>query len=188
MSAASASIPEDEPTQPLTDETYLKCVWIESDVEKYYDAFERTIKPACDHQFTPEEFLSEISDDWIKSRIFLCLGATNARTLLPKIHSKVKLYRVYVLCNEKSEENQFLRDDESFGQIHLVTSDEETFIRQIALDIVPSLIEVGDVHLKEKQKDNARRWFRSAEVKIAKYDEPENNRWHSIIQEKKKLC
>ena len=157
-------------------------------MDKYYKAFQKIIKPACDNQYAPEDFLLEISGDRIDSRIFLCLSTTNARNLLPKIHGKVKLYRVYVLCNEKSEENQFLPDDKSFGKIRLVTSDEGTFVEHLALDIVPSLIEIGDVYLKEKQYDNARRWFRSAESKITKYDKSKDNRWLPIIKEKLKLC
>jgi hypothetical protein len=138
LSPSDQEIVEDESLEPLLRQEDLKCIWIESDVEKYYPAFDMTIKPARNDKYTPEQFLSEISNDWAKARIFLCLSATNAPNLLPKLRGKVKIYRTYVLCNEKSQENQFLQDDESFGKIRLVTSDEQTFLKRLALDIVPS--------------------------------------------------
>ncbi len=138
FSPSAEGIAQSELTPPISDETHLKFVWIQSDVENYYESYKKTIKPASSSHYDPTELLSEIPNDWINSRIFLCLSARNARNILPQIHRKVELYRVYILCNEKSEEDQFSRNDETFGKIRLVTSDETTFIQQLALDVVPS--------------------------------------------------
>src|SRR5205085_1986499 len=103
--------PELSSPPSIDSETDLKFIWIEPNLADYYGDFCNTILPARDNQYSAEKLISKIPEDWIGSRIFLCVSATEARNLLTRIHQEHGLYRIYVLCQNKAEEDQFQREN-----------------------------------------------------------------------------
>ncbi|CAF2067775.1 unnamed protein product [Rotaria magnacalcarata] len=187
--SATCSSPSTETSmRPLLYETDLKFIWIEDGLESYHELYRKTIEPAYSTYCAATEVLSNIPNDWINSRIFLFLNARNALSLLPSIHRKMELYRIYVLCNDQSEENQFSSYNILFGKKLLVTSDEKIFIQQLALDILPSLVEIGDLYLNTNEYDNASRWFESAREKINEYDKSKNKLLLPLVEKRLMKC
>ncbi|CAF2080635.1 unnamed protein product [Rotaria magnacalcarata] len=187
--SATCSSPSTETSmRPLLYETDLKFIWIEDGLESYHELYRKTIEPAYSTYCAATEVLSNIPNDWINSRIFLFLNARNALSLLPSIHRKMELYRIYVLCTDQSEENQFSSYNILFGKKLLVTSDEKIFIQQLALDILPSLIEIGDLYLNTNEYDNASRWFESAREKINEYDKSKNKLLLPLVEKRLMKC
>ncbi len=135
------------------------------------------------------ELKTKISNELLGCRIFLCVSATEMHDLLSSIHEKPELYLVYVLCQNQAEEDKIQKETEKFNKIQIATSIEEEFIRQLAFDIVPSYIEVGDIHFGAADKTNARRWYRSIREKVEKYvDDSLKNNYLPIINEKIEQC
>ncbi|CAF3717100.1 unnamed protein product [Rotaria socialis] len=188
VSATGSSPSTEKSMRPLLYETDLKLIWIEDGLENYYELYCKKIEPAYSTYCAATEVLSNLPNDWINSRIFLFLNARNALSLLPSIHGKVELYRIYVLCNDKSEENQVLSNHIIFERKLLVTSDEKIFIQQLALDILPSLIEIGDLYLETNEYDNASRWFESAREKINEYDKSKNKLLLPLVEKRLMKC
>ncbi|CAF1318045.1 unnamed protein product [Rotaria sp. Silwood1] len=172
----------------LECESKLKCVWIESDVEKYYEAYCNAISPATSIHFKPDEFLAETSDDWVNCRIFLCLSVRAALEILPKIHRKFELYRIYVLGNDKKEEHLIPQNEEAFSKRLLFTSDQDVLVRQLSLDIIQTFQEIGDLYLNTHAYGDAERWYQSVLDKINEYGSSKEKILVPIIQQKLSKC
>lgn len=177
------------PAPKLDREDDLKFIWITSNIEDpYEDYFEdycTLIKPRASIPCSADEFKSYISDN---SRIFLCVNAMQARNLLSCIHQEPELYLVYVLCQDKAEEDRIQREIKEFNKIRTVTSNQEEFFCQLAVDIVPSLLEIGDIHFEANDIRDASRWYESAFEKVNKYGGPLKHFLLATINKKIQQC
>jgi hypothetical protein len=173
---------------PIESESDLKFIWIEPNVEDYYEDFHDAIRPASDSQCSASVLISQIPNRWIGKRIFLCMTAREAGDLLPKIYHKPELYRVYILCQNKAEEDQFRKDNNEFEKIRISTNNRQVFIRQVALDIVPTFIEIGDISFEENAYQDARRWYEAALQKVNDYGDLEKKFLLPTIKKKLSQC
>jgi hypothetical protein len=178
------------PPKPKIEAEYdLKFIWITPFIEDQHKEYCRLIKPRISSPYSAVDLIAQISNDLIGSRIFLCVSATQMHDLLSYIHEKAELYLVYVLCQNEAEEDGIQIETEKFNKIRIATSIQEKFIRQLAVDIVPSFLEVGDIHLETGDKQNARRWYESARYKVNTYgDDSLKNSLLPIIKEKTQQC
>lgn len=192
VNQASAAVekqtqPESLPP-PIESETDLKLIWIEPNREDYYTDYSTLIQPKWCIPCSAADIISQIPDDWIRSRIFLCVSATQARDLLPHIEHEPGLYRVYVLCQNKAEEDKFRRENKEFDKIRIVTSSQQEFIRQLGMDLVPSFIEIGDITFEMNEYTNAKRWYDSALQKVNNYGGSLKNILFPTINKKIAKC
>ena len=176
------------PSPKIECESDLKFIWLKPNMQAHYQDCERLIRPMYCTPCEAKELKSQITADWKDSRIFLCVSATQARDLLPYIHQELALYLIYILCENKAEEEKIQRENNKFNKVRIATSDGKEFLRRLAVDIVPSLIEVGDMHLKESDRKNARRWYESARRKTNESDDSQKNSLLLTINEKIKQC
>ncbi|CAF3911148.1 unnamed protein product [Adineta steineri] len=169
-------------------ETDLKFIWAEPNVKDYYGNYCTTIHPASSTSYNTSDLLSQIPDDWINSRIFLCVSAQHARQLLSHIHHKAELYHVYVLCQDKSEEIQFQKETDRFNKVRTVTNNQNAFLRRLALDIIPTFIKIGNFNYSLNNYPNAITWYKSAVNKINEYEDPRKKSLLAMVNEKIANC
>jgi hypothetical protein len=172
---------------PIESESDLKFIWIEPNLEDYYEDFRSAIDPIRDSQYSASVLISQIPNRWIGKRIFLCMTAREAGDLLPKIYHKPELYRVYILCQNKAEEDQF-RKNNKFEKIRISTNNRQVFIQQVALDIVPTFIEIGNISFEQDNYQDARRWYDAALQKVKDYGDSETKDLLSTINKKLAQC
>jgi hypothetical protein len=180
------------PPPPITGEDNMTFIWITPFDKDQHKEYLKLLKPLENNLniISPDDLETKMSKEFLDSRIFLCMNATQTHDLLSSIHEKPQLYLVYVLCQNQAEVEEIQIETEKFNKVRIVTSNEKEFIQQFFVDTVPSYTEVADIHFKlDPNRVNARRFYRSTISKINEYgDELMKHDLLPILQKKIDEC